>query len=244
MYDKDLAIVQVFPAAEEAMLYSREAADARLNAEPVVDLEPERQRRYDFAQAKAAGSACPTRKTPWPTPWKTSSCRGPASSRFWTTPAFLVVARRRERPAQGGRGGGSTGRLGDKANVLILRLECAPATAATTSAWDLAQFIAGLKDRADKPVKTIAYVTPSSRDVAVFLALACDQIVLQKDARLGDFDNYLRAYPDRAQDLRRELREIAEREFYPPLLAEAMADRDDRIVEAESTKEQPAGSIS
>ncbi len=241
MYDRDLAVVQVFPAPKNGDRYlgAREAADARLNAQPVADLGPGALAFYDFAQAKELGLCLPDAENTLAD--ALDDFKLPRSSIFPLldhTTAVLVVAhgevngqlkedveRRLNRA------------LGDKANVLILRLECAAGEGGDDrTACDLAQFIAGLKDRADKPLKTIAYVTPSSRDVAVFLALACDQIVMQKDARLGDFDNYLKAHPDRAQDLRRELRDTAEREFYPPLLAVAMADRDDRILEAESTK--------
>lgn len=88
MYDRDLAVVQVFPAAKNGDRYlgAREAAAARLNAQPVADLGPVRLRSTTSPRQRNWASAYPTRKTPWPTPWTISNCRGPASSRSWTTP--------------------------------------------------------------------------------------------------------------------------------------------------------------
>ena len=241
MYDRGAAVVKVFPAPQNGDRYldAREAAAARLNAEPVADLGPGAVALYDFAQAKELGLCLPEAQNTLADALE--NFKLPRSSVFPLldhTAAALVVAHgdvngqlREDVERRLNRA------LGDKANVIILRLECAAGESGDDgTAYDLANFIAGLKDRADKPVKTVAYVTPSARDVAALLALACDQIVMQKDARLGDFDRYLKDRPARQADVRRSLRNVAEMEYYPPLLAEGMADLDDRIVRAESTK--------
>ena len=95
-------------------------------------------------------------------------------------------------------------------------------------AYDLSQFIIRLKDRADRPIKTVAYVTPEARDNAIFLALACDQIVMQQDAHLGGFENYLRAHPDRLEEMRKHLKELAEKDYYPVLQVQQLLKPDPR----------------
>ena len=241
MFDRDLVVVEASEAdGGERFRSEQEAARAKVNARPVEGLGQGDVAFYDFQQAKALG-LCHQAD---PVNTLADALAGfnlPRSSVYTMldhTTACLVVAHgdvngqlREDVERRLNRA------LGDKANVILLRLECAAGDSGDDQiAYDLAQFITGLKDRADKPVKTIAYVTPSARDVAVFLALACDEIVLQTDAHLGDFDKYLRAYPDRADQLRKNLRAAAEKEYYPPLLAEGLVDRDDRIVEAESTR--------
>src|SRR5205814_3806637 len=52
---------------------------------------------------------------------------------------------------------------------------------------------------------------------------------------------YLKANPNRLEPLRKNLRAVAERGLYPPLLAEGMVLRDPRIVQARNT--QGAGEV-
>jgi membrane-bound ClpP family serine protease len=113
--------------------------------------------------------------------------------------------------------------LGAKANLLIFLLRCHGGD--SESAMDIAAYLEGLnKDRPDNPVRTVAYLTEQATDTAAFPALACDRIVMHPRARLGGFDQFLRANPDRAEVVRRNLEDLAARHTYPPLLARQMAD--------------------
>jgi membrane-bound ClpP family serine protease len=114
--------------------------------------------------------------------------------------------------------------VGDKANVLVLQLECGGGD--DQAAFDLADFLAKLNDaRPDRPVQTVAYVTDKASDTATIVALACDQIVMQRGAALGGFDRYAQAHPDRIDPMRKNLKELAGKQLYPVALAERFVDR-------------------
>ena len=56
---------------------------------------------------------------------------------------------------------------------------------------------------------------------------------MQENAVLGDFESYLQEHPGRAEEVRTELKDIAESSYYPPALAEGMANPDVRVVRAD-----------
>jgi membrane-bound serine protease (ClpP class) len=231
MYDRDLVVVKLFLPDKDGNRYvdERKAQREKLKGVPVDGLGAGDIAYYDFAQARELG-LCQRDEPQNTLADALAAFKLPRSSVYPLldhTTAFLVTAR--------GEVNGQLKEdverrldraLGDKANVIILRLECAGGD--DRIAYDLARFIAGLKERADRPVKTVAYVTPEARDNALFLALACDQIVMQKDAHLGDFENYLRAHPDRLEEMRKHLKEAAETGFYPVPLVEDMLKPDPR----------------
>jgi membrane-bound serine protease (ClpP class) len=139
--------------------------------------------------------------------------------------------------------------LGLKANVLILELACGDGE--SQAAHELAVFLSEINDSRREPVETIAYVTRNADNTATFLAFACNKIVMQREikqggqvvqkgARLGDFDRYMQAHPGLEATVRRNLAEIAAKKHYPPILAEGMLDRKLGIVAVESTKEESA----
>jgi membrane-bound serine protease (ClpP class) len=139
--------------------------------------------------------------------------------------------------------------LGQKANLLLLELACGGGD--SQAAHELAGFLTGLNDHRQTPVETIAYVTREARDTAAFLAFACDKIIVQGEVQqngqivregaiLGGFERYVREHPALETTMRRNLADIAEKKHYPRLLAEGMLDRELRIVEVESTKEESA----
>jgi membrane-bound ClpP family serine protease len=126
--------------------------------------------------------------------------------------------------------------LGQKANLLILQLECGDG-ASQTPAHELALILAHLNDnRRDNPVKTIAYVTEQARNTATFLAFACDQIVMDPKARLGDFDRFVQTHPGVEATTRANLMEVAGKQHYPVILAEGMLSEDLRIHKARSKR--------
>src|SRR5205085_5195676 len=77
--------------------------------------------------------------------------------------------------------------IGRQANFLILQLDCNGGD--TQEARDLAERLRTLKDDKDEfPVMTVAYIPQRAADAAVFLAFGCTEIVMGKDAEIGDFD--------------------------------------------------------
>ena len=103
------------------------------------------------------------------------------------------------------------------ANLLILQLSAEAGE--TKHVASTAQMIRNLRDDNELPVKTVAYVPPGcSLGAATFLALACNEIVMAKDAVLADF-----AYlpEDQRDDVKAMLVPLAKEQGYPPLLFEA-----------------------
>lgn len=110
------------------------------------------------------------------------------------------------------------------ANFIIVELSCAGGDPVV--ARSIGERLSTLKDNSGQhPVMTVAYVTPQARDLAVFVAMGCTEIVMARGAKLGDFENYLRKMPE-AKFLADELESQAKAHDYPPLLARAMVDRD------------------
>jgi membrane-bound ClpP family serine protease len=134
--------------------------------------------------------------------------------------------------------------VGAGANVLIFRLRCHGGDSG--AAYDLANDLAGLDDlRRDGRVKTIAYVTEDASDTATFLALACGHVVMDRKAKLGDFDRFIQDHPGKDKVVRENLEELARRKFYPSLalLARAMLDRDLVLYWAVPTRGSEAGRV-
>ncbi|WP_162656671.1 NfeD family protein [Tuwongella immobilis] len=83
-------------------------------------------------------------------------------------------------------------------NMIFLQLECSGGN--PEDAAGLADDIRNLTDASGAPVVTVAYIPMAAPDLATFLALACDEIVMakgkpgteQKAAELGDFDSLVR----------------------------------------------------
>jgi membrane-bound ClpP family serine protease len=118
--------------------------------------------------------------------------------------------------------------ISDKANVLFFVLRCHGGDSG--AAADIAEIIEKLnKDRADNPIRTIAYVTDQASDTALFAALACDRIVMHPKASLGGFDKFIEANPGHADIVRKNLEELAARHSYPPQLVLALADGNARV---------------
>jgi membrane-bound serine protease (ClpP class) len=119
-----------------------------------------------------------------------------------------------------------------KANLLILKLECGGGD--TLVARDLAAWLRDRKDdRGENPIMTVAYIPVSAPDTAVFLALGCSEIVMQKDARFGDFSAVITEKrngavvsvdPSQYKARRDSLEELARQQGYPPLVVRGMMD--------------------
>jgi membrane-bound serine protease (ClpP class) len=129
-----------------------------------------------------------------------------------------------------------------KANVIILQLECSGGD--TEVAHYLAKFLRDLKDDKDElPVKTVAYIPGRAPDTATILALGCTEIVMHKDAEIGDFSNYV-GPPGEAEDENPEktnlrlaaLMQLAQEQGYSPLLVKGMFMRQLTLYQAVSKK--------
>lgn len=112
-------------------------------------------------------------------------------------------------------------------NLLIFKLKCHGGDSG--AAYDLANYIASLNDDRREKVKTIAYVTEEASDNALFLALACSEIVMDRKGKLGDFDTYLRDHGDREATIQKNLEELSKRQLYPKSLTLGFADKSLRI---------------
>ena len=132
--------------------------------------------------------------------------------------------------------------LGLNANLLIFRLRCHGGDGG--AAFELGNYLASLNDPGrGTPVKTVAYLTEESSDTAAFLALGCNQIVMDRKARLGDFDRFLQADPTREGVARKNLEELAARQHYPAALAAALLDREAELYWAVPTRGGPGGRL-
>jgi membrane-bound serine protease (ClpP class) len=112
------------------------------------------------------------------------------------------------------------------------------------AARELAFDLIGLGKNADYPARTIAFVPGEAPELAMFLALACQEIYMYKgagaqgEAVLGDFSALVGApnQPRRPgpipEFVRRNLLEVAEQAGFPKLVVDGLFDRDLAIVRA------------
>lgn len=137
----------------------------------------------------------------------------------------------------------------EKGNVLILELACAGGD--LQAARDLANDLRKLETGEDG-LTVVGFVPDRAPDTAAVVALGCSEIVMSKrkdappdqgadepgEATLGDFEAALsKKGPGpgvNADAWAASLRELAEEQGYPPLLAEGMVKRDIEIVRARS----------
>jgi membrane-bound ClpP family serine protease len=133
--------------------------------------------------------------------------------------------------------------VGQGANLFVLQLDCGGGDPIV--AGDLADFLRNLKDNSGQhPVMTVAYITPDTRDHALFLALACNDIVMARNTKLGDYERLLQERPrgphqpepPNIEVLGKSLANLAGKRDYPPLLARGMVERDLAIYAVHSKK--------
>lgn len=113
----------------------------------------------------------------------------------------------------------------NRANFLVIELSVAGGD--TVAAADVAyDFLRTLKDdNGDLPVMTVAYIPKEAPDTATFLALGCSEIVMHKDATLGDFSRHLAAGGDPSL-LRKSLEGLAREQGYPHLVVRGFLEPD------------------
>jgi membrane-bound ClpP family serine protease len=135
--------------------------------------------------------------------------------------------------------------IGQHANLIILQLDCGGGD--TQVAVDLAKDLRELKDdRHELPVMTVAYIPQQAPDTATILALGCTEIVMNKDAELGDFGQFIyerrdgqlvEVGADRNRMRMKALEELAEEQGYSPVLIRGMMDPHVRIYWASNLKD-------
>jgi membrane-bound ClpP family serine protease len=90
------------------------------------------------------------------------------------------------------------------------------------------------------PVFTVAYIPTRAPDAATFVALGCTQIVMGKDAEIGDFEKVVKpdAKPESYRMLEESLVGLAQKQHYRPVLVRAMLDRSLTVYRVQSLKGQ------
>jgi membrane-bound ClpP family serine protease len=134
--------------------------------------------------------------------------------------------------------------VGRGANFIVLEIQCGGGD--TIVATDLAKFLRELTEAEGRfPVMTVAWIPSAAPDTATFVALGCTEIVMSKEATIGDFKSLVfeeqgGKQVDREIDQLKlkALKELAKEQGYPPLLFEGMLDRKLTIYEAVSQKGQ------
>ena len=233
MYERDLVVVRLSPPPPNGDRFV-DKADVKppLNTEPAPGLGAGQVAGYDYAQALEYGLTKGDKQNDLAAARKDFGL--PAGAPVYALREPTVAGQIRVEGAIDGTLREDLERrlnraLGDHVNVLILDLECGGGD--DRSAYDLGKAVADLKAHADRPIKTIAYVSSSASDLSAFLALSCDEIVMQEDAVLGrNFQGYLKEHPDRVGAIRDELKDTADKSVYAPGLAEALVNPDVRLV--------------
>jgi membrane-bound ClpP family serine protease len=110
--------------------------------------------------------------------------------------------------------------VGRGANLIFLYLDCEGGE--TVDVATTARMLTNLRDNAQGPrTMTVAYVPPKrALGAATFLALGCDEIVMSKDAVLGDFE-YLKNAGAKLKATADMLTALAEQQGYPRALFRA-----------------------
>jgi membrane-bound ClpP family serine protease len=141
--------------------------------------------------------------------------------------------------------------IGRQANFIILQLESSGADTqdlfgVLLQAQTLGEKLRKLRDDKDEfPVMTVAYIPERAPDAAVFLALGCTEIVMGKNAVIGDFDSLVykrhgrgkvETKPEEYLMVRDALAGLAREQGYSPLLVQGMLDQTLTIYRVQSQK--------
>lgn len=109
-------------------------------------------------------------------------------------------------------------------------------------AREIADDIVNLSKDPNHKCRTIAFIPGQPKDLAVFLAFACQERVMFKgpraeaEATLGDFSTYLGKGGRNEDFLKRNLQEICEQRGIPPILVEGMFDKNIEIIQSRNAK--------
>jgi membrane-bound ClpP family serine protease len=115
-----------------------------------------------------------------------------------------------------------------KTNLFILQLDCRGGD--VHAARQIADFFSTLRDDEGKEtVTTVAYIAKDAGYTATIIALGCREIILHKDAHLGQLEDLFKRHDDNfrkntAWSL--NLPELAKQQGYAPLLAQGFVDPD------------------
>jgi membrane-bound ClpP family serine protease len=113
----------------------------------------------------------------------------------------------------------------NKANLIVLELKCHGGD--TAAANGIAKDLTALNlDQPDRPVVTIAYVTPQAGDTATIIALGCNYIVMDPSATLGGFGKLLGdRRPEGLKAIGDGVEDLAKQRHYSPVLVRGFVDR-------------------
>ena len=122
-----------------------------------------------------------------------------------------------------------------KENTIFFVLECNGGSAKV--AREIAEEIRDLKNDENDPIWTTVFIPNKASDLSVFIAFACNEIVMYKgsdptrEASIGDFEPFLTAGKSNdpsntVEGLKRNLGEIAEMRGYSKVIVEGMLDKD------------------
>ena len=133
-----------------------------------------------------------------------------------------------------------------KEDTIFFVLDCAGGD--PQAAFEMARDILELKDADERPITTVAWIPDRASDLGLFLAIACNDIVMfrgpnvENDAVLGDFENFLKSKTQNPDFLKKQFKELLElrkqngRSPIDPLLLDAMLDRDLVVVRGQNLK--------
>jgi membrane-bound serine protease (ClpP class) len=104
---------------------------------------------------------------------------------------------------------------------------------------NIAEAIAEIKD-----MKTVAYINDRAMGVSVLIPLACNKIVFQKDARMGDVSRLITGRGGQTQELTEaqvvalanKADDFAKRKGHPPAIARAMVDPNVAVIAVKDTQ--------
>lgn len=128
-------------------------------------------------------------------------------------------------------------RRAQTSNINLIIFEIDSPGGLLSSGLELSQRIADLDS---KKIRTVAYIPKMALSSATIIALGCDEIILQKHAKMGDAapievkggQAFERAPEKVLSFLREELKTLAERKGRPSGLCQAMADKDLDVFQA------------
>ncbi len=130
--------------------------------------------------------------------------------------------------------------VSEGANMIIFEVDSPGGYMETM--WELRYAIT---DLSDKKVRTVAYIPKTAMSAAAVISLACDEIYMKPDAKIGDAGpitigkgQAFECVPEKQLSaIRAELTSLAEKKHRPAALLEAMADRNLVVYEVRNKKD-------